>query len=144
MVASDVRCRSNPPVRRDCARKPLIDDCESVHDPGIDRAIGGIAPKNVLPAGPGEIAEANDLPVERRKTETQIFDNHISPEPPSPHLTGVLISPDQLRQAVSEKISGPDKVPIQAGGPEGFADEIERTDAEPYADLASDNVSPRP
>ena len=78
MVPIDVWCGSNPPVKRNGTRKPLTDNRESVHDPGIDRAIGGVAPKNVLPAGPGEVAEANDLPVERRKTETQIFDNHIS------------------------------------------------------------------
>ena len=143
MVSIDVWCGSNPPVKRNGTRKPLSDNRESVHDPGIDRAIDGVAPENVLPAGTGEIAESNDFPVERLKTETQILDNHISTRPPSPRLTGVLVSPNQLRKAVSEKISGPDKVPIQACGPEGFAGEIERADAEPHSDLACDNISPQ-
>ena len=66
MVPIDVWCGSNPPVKRNGTLKPLTDNRESVHDPGIDRAINGVAPQNVLPAGTGEIAESNDLPVERR------------------------------------------------------------------------------
>ena len=143
MVPIDVWCASNLPVKRNGTRKPLSHDRESVHDPGIDRAIDGVAPQNVLHTSTGEIAKSSDFPIERGKSETHVCNNHISSHPPRPHLTGVLISPDQFRKVVPKKISGPDKVPIQTGGPDELADKIERTDAQPHLDVAGDYISPQ-
>jgi hypothetical protein len=45
----------------------LSNSHEPVHDPGIDRATDGVAPKNILSAGAGEIAESDDFPIKGRK-----------------------------------------------------------------------------
>ena len=102
----------------------------------------GVAPENVLDSRPCKIAESHDFPVGRGKTETHIGDNYISAQSPRPHFTGILISPDQFRKAVSKKISRPGQVPIHARDSDEFAGEVEWTDAEPRSDLASYYISP--